>query len=116
MELFVYPKSVLLWYGTIAAIPSGFRLCDGVQGTPDLRDKFLAGAGNAYAPGNTGGGNHRHVIETDDLFLTFTTHGALDMEPAATISTNTIGHNHAGHTSVVDIRPPYKSLSWIMKL
>ena len=29
------------WYGNIASIPEGFALCDGTQGTPDLRDKFV---------------------------------------------------------------------------
>lgn len=46
---------ISLWYGTIATIPSGWVLCDGTHGTPDLRDKFIIGAGGAKNPGNTGG-------------------------------------------------------------
>jgi hypothetical protein len=50
---------IILWSGTIAAIPSGWALCNGqtVNGrtTPDLRDRFVIGAGNFYAVGNTGG-------------------------------------------------------------
>lgn len=35
------PKgAILLWYGTIATIPSGWALCNGANGTPDLRNKF----------------------------------------------------------------------------
>lgn len=29
------------WYGNVASVPEGFVLCDGTQGTPDLRDKFV---------------------------------------------------------------------------
>ncbi len=35
---------IMMWSGTIATIPSGYYLCDGTNGTPDLRDKFIVGA------------------------------------------------------------------------
>lgn len=39
------PKGIItMWSGSIAAIPSGWALCDGTNGTPDLRDRFIAGA------------------------------------------------------------------------
>lgn len=47
--------TVLSWYGNVANMPSGFVLCDGSNGTPDLRDRFIVGAGSAYTVGNTGG-------------------------------------------------------------
>lgn len=50
--------SIIPWYGNIANIPSGFLLCNGANGTPDLRDKFLVGAGNSYGIGATGGATH----------------------------------------------------------
>ncbi len=36
-------------------IPSGWHICDGTNGTPDLTDKFIVGAGNSYQLNNTGG-------------------------------------------------------------
>ena len=46
---------ILLWSGAANAIPSGFVLCDGNNSTPDLRDRFVVGAGNSYNVGATGG-------------------------------------------------------------
>jgi microcystin-dependent protein len=48
---------ILMWYGNLAFIPSGWVLCDGTSGTPDLRDRFVVGAGSSYAVGATGGAN-----------------------------------------------------------
>lgn len=47
--------SIIPWYGKVSDIPNGFALCDGQNGTPDLRNRFLVGAGNTYSLGNTGG-------------------------------------------------------------
>ena len=44
-----------MWSGSVASIPAGWALCNGSGGTPDLRDKFMVGAGNTYSPGGTGG-------------------------------------------------------------
>ena len=47
---------ILLWSGAADAIPAGFALCDGENGTPDLRGRFVVGAGNSdYPVGATGG-------------------------------------------------------------
>lgn len=47
--------AVVVWTGSIASIPTGWQLCDGTNGSPDLRDRFIVGAGNTYAVGDTGG-------------------------------------------------------------
>jgi hypothetical protein len=47
--------TVLLFHGLIGNIPAGFQACDGTNGTPDMRDKFVVGAGGAYAEDSTGG-------------------------------------------------------------
>ena len=46
---------ILMWSGSLGSIPSGYYLCDGNNGTPDLRNRFIVGAGDTYAVGNTGG-------------------------------------------------------------
>ena len=46
---------ILLWSGSIGSIPSGYLLCDGTNSTPDLRDRFVIGAGSSYSVNQTGG-------------------------------------------------------------
>ena len=42
----VFPTgSIIMWSGALSAIPSGWLLCDGANSTPDLRGKFVIGAG-----------------------------------------------------------------------
>ena len=67
-----------MWSGTSTEIPTGWLLCDGQNNTPDLRDRFIVGAGNSYSVGNTGGEathtltvaempSHSHGINLSDL-------------------------------------------------
>lgn len=45
----VSPSGVIcMWSGATTAIPTGWALCNGSNGTPDLRDKFVVGAGSTY--------------------------------------------------------------------
>jgi len=53
---------IIMWSGSIAAIPPSFALCDGNNGTPDLRDRFIVGAGSTYAPLATGGSANAVVV------------------------------------------------------
>ena len=54
---------IILWSGATTAIPAGWQICDGTNSTPDLRDRFVIGAGNTYAVGATGGTtSHTHTI------------------------------------------------------
>lgn len=46
-----------MWSGSLATIPATWALCDGSGGRPDLRDRFIVGAGNTYAVAATGGAN-----------------------------------------------------------
>ena len=49
------PGGIIMWSGAVNAVPEGWALCDGSNGTPDLRDRFIVGAGSSYNPGDTGG-------------------------------------------------------------
>jgi hypothetical protein len=58
----VWPIGIIVaWSGPVAEIPSGWSLCDGANGTPDLRDRMILGAGGSRSPGATGGAEtHGH--------------------------------------------------------
>ena len=46
---------IVLWSGAANAIPTGWALCNGSGTTPDLRNRFVIGAGNSYNVNDTGG-------------------------------------------------------------
>ena len=46
--------AIVLWSGSVGSIPSGYYLCNGQNGTPNLQDSFIIGAGNAYSVGANG--------------------------------------------------------------
>lgn len=79
------PSGIIsMWSGSSASIPDGWYLCNGLNGTPDLTDKFIIGAGGVnYDPGDEGGaathshvntmdaaGVHTHTVTVDDHALT----------------------------------------------
>jgi microcystin-dependent protein len=53
---------IIMWSGSIASIPSGWALCNGLNGTPDLRNRFVVAAGSTYAVGATGGSADAIVV------------------------------------------------------
>jgi microcystin-dependent protein len=53
---------ILLWSGSIGSIPAGYVLCNGSNGTPDLRNRFVVGAGSTYAVDATGGSADAIVV------------------------------------------------------
>ncbi len=58
--------TVVLWSGAIVDIPTGWQLSDGTNGTPDLRGRFVVGAGSTYSPDETGGDiQHDHDFTSD---------------------------------------------------
>lgn len=57
---------ISLWSGSEAAIPTGWALCNGSNGTVDLRDKFVIGAGTTYSVGATGG-ETTHTLTVDEI-------------------------------------------------
>lgn len=55
-----------MWSGASTAIPTGWLLCDGTNSTPDLRDRFIVGAGSSYSVGSTGG-EDKHTLTIDEM-------------------------------------------------
>lgn len=56
LEPHIVPAGIIsMWSGTNANIPTGWQICDGTNGTPDLRDRFIVGSGATYTTGNSGG-------------------------------------------------------------
>lgn len=51
--------TIIMWDGYISEIPPGWSFCNGQNGTPDLRDKFIRAGTNI---GATGGGTHTHTL------------------------------------------------------
>jgi hypothetical protein len=78
---------IIIWSGAANAIPSGWLLCDGANGTPNLRDRFVVGAGTTYAVGATGGQNAITSVPSH-------THGAGNFAAASAGA-----HSHNGTTA-----------------
>jgi hypothetical protein len=100
---------ITMWSGSIASIPAGWYLCNGANGTPDLRSRFIVGAGSTYAVNATGGSADATLVSHTHTFSGTTggqsvshTHGISD--PGHTHSNNTIvGTGGAGSAlSVAD--------------
>jgi hypothetical protein len=80
----VFAGFIGLYQGLEEDIPAGWQLCDGTNGTPDMRDKFVLGAGGAYAIGDTGG------QDTVDLS---------HQHDPGTLATDSDTHNHGEGTA-----------------
>jgi microcystin-dependent protein len=138
--------AIVMWSGSIGSIPDGWALCDGSNGTPDLRDRFIVGAGGSYTVGTTGGEathtltiaelpSHSHTITADGAHSHVLRKGSgsiggqyppVDQTAGnwSTVqNTDSAGsHNHGGETGSTgsgaahENRPPYYALAYIMKL
>ena len=146
----VFPSSVALvpsgvivmWSGSIASIPTGWLICDGTNSTPNLRDRFVVGAGSTYAVAATGGSadaitvshthtatsavtdpGHAHTIKIGEGFS-----GGSSVQytnsivgTSSAINTNTTGISVAttvastGSSGTNANLPPYYALAYIMK-
>ena len=80
---------IIIWSGTHNNIPTGFAICDGANGTPDLRGRFVvgySGSGDYSAVGNTGGSDSRTLTESN-----MPSHNH-----SGSIANNTNSHSHTG--------------------
>jgi microcystin-dependent protein len=83
---------IILWSGSVAAIPANWALCDGTSGTPNLMDRFVVGAGSTYAVAATGGAATVTLDATQIPAHSHTADGNLTAASAG-------AHTHTGTTS-----------------
>lgn len=114
---------IVQWSGSVDSIPAGFALCDGTRGTPDLRDKFVLGAGGSYAPGDTGGSSrysfshtHKYSGSTSGGLGAHTTSGFGGSTSIAPGHTHTYSGETDSALADVEIMPPYYALAYIMRV
>ena len=98
---------IIMWSGTVATIPTGWALCDGTNGTPNLTGKFIvhadADSSGTYNVGATGGAN--------DVTLTTSempTHNHTGTAASAGSHTHSASTNSAGahsHTTNISFSP-----------
>ncbi len=106
---------IIIWWGSLETIPPGWQHCDGTNGTPDLRFKFVLGANLTPGIGVTGGSTmHSHSFTGDghhhDLFAGFS------IPAGITRSAITSTDPATGTTDQIDGRPPFHILAYIMKM
>lgn len=106
--------SIVLWNGLIINIPSGYVLCDGLNGTPDLRDRFVQGAGGLLAPDDTGGSeDHSHSFVSDGHSHDLP--AGVGIGAGASWDTQTSDEAVSGDTPLDAFLPPYYALAYIMR-
>lgn len=115
---------IVMWSGAANAIPTGWALCNGSNGTPDLRNRFIVGAGSSYSVGAMGGADtvtltveqmpshsHQNSAGTVQNTAHYTPITSGSGEVLVDISFSSYVGGNSGHEN----RPPYYALCFIMK-
>lgn len=120
--------SIVIWSGTTDNIPTGWALCDGQDGRPDLRDRFVLGAGTAHNVGETGGSeevaltvsqmpSHNHKTYYANVLTTSGTSQYVSF--ANTLGAQNLFTSDTGYTGNSlphPNMPPYYTLCYIIKI
>lgn len=114
------PRGVIaIWSGPTTNIPTGWALCDGQSGTPDLRDRFVVGAGSGYAVGAMGGQATTQHSHTYNFPTAYTSVGGEVVDSYGQPGSYA-NHHHTisgtTPTATLENRPPFYALAFIMKL
>ena len=135
------PGMIILWSGLTSTIPTGWALCNGADGTPNLTDRFVIGAGNTYGVNQTGGYKDAQLLSHTHTGSTNTTGAHTHTTTAAVASSQRIGpgnptglattgasstgsagnHKHtfttdsSGVTGTNRNLPPYYALAYIIR-
>jgi len=137
---------ISMWSGSIGSIPSGWYLCDGSNGTPNLTDRFIIGAGSSYSVNATGGATsvtlttnnlpahthtatvtdpgHFHAVGIDAGAAQSGSgrNGANSSPTGTNVNTTTVttgitvANSSTGSGTSFSILNPYYALAYIMKL
>ncbi|MCS7227923.1 MAG: phage tail protein, partial [Endomicrobia bacterium] len=90
--------AIIMWSGSAASIPAGWALCDGTNGTPDLRDKFIIAAGGTYSPGATGGTtSHTHSVDIAAFTSAAESSHTHSINPPSATTSSAGSHDHIVH-------------------
>jgi hypothetical protein len=123
LEEMVPLNAIILWSGTLLDIPDGYQFCDGTNGTPDLRDKFILSAGFAHEPGETGGSSdHTHnytgIGHAHDAIATHQCPGGGSITAATVQSEDLLTTSDPGEgtTEVGNNTPEFYSLAYIQRM
>ena len=126
---------IIMWSGSENEIPDGWALCNGqtVEGqtTPDLRARFVVGAGGAYAVGDTGGAamvtltvdqipSHAHTTTAKTVGYSGSFNSSAEAVTFDSSSKNngwrSLSGGKTGGSQAHENRPPYYALSFIMRV
>jgi microcystin-dependent protein len=124
---------IIMWSGSLNAIPNGWHICDGSTGTPDLRGRFVVGAASGYYnPGDRGGANTvtlsianlpSHSHDFDDVV--WSENGGINNGNIGSNNGNDFDNHYyfwrhstyaTGGNQAFDIRPPFYALAFIMRV
>lgn len=130
IEKYLVPSgTIVMWSGTVDTIPNGWLLCDGTNNTPDLRNKFIIGAGDTYTIGATGGEathtlsideipTHSHKVKYDSTgWVSIKTNSGTDgmLENTESSYDGQYSTSEVGSGLAHNNMPPYYALCYIMK-
>jgi len=131
---------IIMWYGAIVNIPTGWAICDGTNGTPDLRNRFVVGAGSTYSVAATGGSanaivvshnhsitdsGHAHNVSSNAVRISINDvssgvlwggEGGSGNKGYAEVSQTGISVNTTGSAGTNANLPPYYALAYIMRI
>jgi hypothetical protein len=106
---------IVIWYGSVETIPPGWVHCDGSNGTPNIRNKFVIGVGTEFTHKDI----HGHYIHDHALSGEVHSHNfksGYGLQAGMHYSTSLQTSQPDGYTDVKDNAPPYKAMVYIMKL
>ena len=113
---------IIMWSGATNNIPTGWALCDGNNGTPNLQDKFIVGAGSSYAVDATGGSADATLVShTHNLLYNHGSFGGSSGAVTPRSGNSPVTPGISGRVSTEGSSatnanlPPYYALAYIMK-